>query len=130
RVRDGREAVAALRAQAFDVALLDIVMPELDGMEVLRALGGLGVPPEAVVMTGNGTVDTALTAMQLGAYDYVSKPYRMAEVDLVVCRAAEKHALRLSAAGWRWATGPAPDAFLTRVPELRRRLAAAERAVR
>ncbi len=130
RVRDGRAALDALRARAFDVALLDIVMPELDGLEVLRAIGGLAVPPEAVVMTGNGTIDTAITAMQLGAYDYVAKPYRMAEVDLVICRAAEKHSLRLATAGWRWIMGAAPDAFLTRMPELRRALATAERDAR
>lgn len=130
RVRDGRAALDALRAQAFDVALLDIVMPEMDGLEVLRAVGGLPVPPEAVVMTGNGTIDTALTAMQLGAYDYVTKPYRMAEVDLLVLRAAEKFSLRLVSAGWRWSMGATHDVFLTRMPELRRALVTAERDAR
>ncbi len=130
RVRDGRAALERLHGRAFDVALLDIVMPELDGLEVLRAIGGLAVPPEAVVMTGNGTIDTAITAMQLGAYDYVAKPYRMAEVDLLVRRAAEKHSLRLATAGWRWSMDAAPDAFLTRMPELRRVLATAERDAR
>lgn len=137
RARDGRAALAALHAATFDVALLDVVMPELDGLDVLRGLDGLAAPPEAIVMTGNGTVDTALTAMQLGAYDYLTKPYRMAEVDLLVHRAAEKRALRLSASAQRWATGGATGGadrgergiFVTIVPELRSTLAAAERDV-
>ena len=92
-VHDGREALAKLRAGAFDVALLDVQMPGLDGLAVLRGVRELPLPPEVIVMTGNGTVDTAITAMQGGAYDYVAKPYRMAEVDLLVRRAAERREL-------------------------------------
>ena len=92
-VHDGRAALATLGAGAFDVALLDVQMPGLDGLAVLRGVHELPLPPQVVVMTGNGTVDTALAAMQAGAYDYVAKPYRMAEVDLLVRRAAERRRL-------------------------------------
>ncbi|GAC1687109.1 MAG: sigma-54 dependent transcriptional regulator [Gemmatimonadaceae bacterium] len=92
-VRDGREALAALRGAAYDVALLDIVMPEMDGLEVLRAIREEAAPPEVIIITGNGTVETAITAMKLGAYDYLSKPYRMAEIDVLVRRAWEKRQL-------------------------------------
>ncbi|GAC1517218.1 MAG: sigma-54 dependent transcriptional regulator [Gemmatimonadaceae bacterium] len=92
-VRDGREALAALRAASYDVALLDIVMPEMDGLEVLRAIREEAAPPEVIIITGNGTVETAITAMKLGAYDYLSKPYRMAEIDVLVRRAWEKRQL-------------------------------------
>ncbi|HEY7860433.1 MAG TPA: response regulator, partial [Gemmatimonadaceae bacterium] len=75
---DGRSALDALRAEAFDVALLDIVMPEMDGLEVLRQIREELSPPEVIIITGNGTIETAISAMKLGAYDYLSKPYRMA----------------------------------------------------
>ena len=130
RVRDGAEALALLQRESVDVALLDVVMPEMDGLEVLRALGTLPSPPEAVVMTGNGTVDTALTALQLGAYDYLTKPYRMAEVDLLVRRAAEKRTLRLAAAQLQWTAEAAPATFLTRDPALRTVLSGAEATAR
>lgn len=89
-VRNGTAALHALRAESFDVALLDIVMPELDGLEVLRLLRDEPSPPEVIIITGNGTIETAIAAMRLGAYDYLSKPYRMAEIDVLVRRAWEK----------------------------------------
>jgi DNA-binding NtrC family response regulator len=92
-VTDGRAAVDALRAEAYDVALLDIVMPELDGLEVLKQVRTEADPPEVIIITGNGTIETAISAMKLGAYDYMSKPYRMAEIDVLVRRAWEKRRL-------------------------------------
>jgi DNA-binding NtrC family response regulator len=92
-VGDGKAALQALRDEAYDVAIVDIVMPEVDGLEVLRQLRSEPEPPEVIVITGNGTVETAITAMKLGAYDYLAKPYRMAEIDVLVRRAWEKHQL-------------------------------------
>ncbi|HET7448994.1 MAG TPA: sigma-54 dependent transcriptional regulator [Gaiellaceae bacterium] len=92
-VRDGRSALQAIRAETFDVALLDIVMPEMDGLEVLRNVREEPAPPEVILITGNGTIETAITAMKLGAYDYLAKPYRMAEIDVLVRRAWEKKQL-------------------------------------
>jgi DNA-binding NtrC family response regulator len=92
-VTDGRAALNALRAASYDVALLDIVMPELDGLEVLRQMREEPEVPEVIIITGNGTIETAITAMKLGAYDYMSKPYRMAEIDVLVKRAWEKRQL-------------------------------------
>ena len=92
-VRDGRAAHQALKAELFDVALLDIVMPEMDGLEVLRLVREEAAPPEVIIITGNGTIETAITAIKLGAYDYLSKPYRMAEIDVLVRRAWEKRQL-------------------------------------
>jgi two-component system response regulator AtoC len=90
---DGRAALDALHSQPYDVALLDIVMPKLDGLEVLRQVRENPAPPECIIITGNGTIDTAIAAMKLGAYDYVSKPYRLAEIDVLVRRAWEKRRL-------------------------------------
>ena len=92
-VTDGRAALETLRAEAFDVALLDIVMPELDGLEVLKQVRADVDPPEVIIITGNGTIETAISAMKLGAYDYMAKPYRMAEIDVLVRRAWEKRRL-------------------------------------
>lgn len=92
-VRNGRDALEKLRTDSFDVALLDIVMPELDGLEVLRQVREEPLPPEVIVITGNGTIETAIAALRLGAYDFVSKPYRMAEIDALVRRAWEKRML-------------------------------------
>ena len=92
-VGDGKTALQAVRSEAFDVALVDIVMPEMDGLETLRHLRAEPDPPEVIIITGNGTVETAITAMKLGAYDYMAKPYRMAEIDVLVRRAWEKRQL-------------------------------------
>ncbi|MFN8978499.1 MAG: sigma-54-dependent transcriptional regulator, partial [Gemmatimonadaceae bacterium] len=92
-VRDGRTALELLRSEAFDVALLDVVMPEIDGLEVLRLIREEPLPPEIIVITGNGTIETAIAALKLGAYDFLSKPYRMAEIEVLVRRAWEKRML-------------------------------------
>lgn len=92
-VRDGRSALEQLQREPFDVALLDVVMPELDGLEVLRLVRERPLPPEIIVITGNGTIETAMAALKLGAYDCLSKPYRMAEIDALVRRAWEKRML-------------------------------------
>ncbi|MBV6523002.1 MAG: Regulatory protein AtoC [Gemmatimonadaceae bacterium] len=90
---DGASALQAMRMESFDVALIDIVMPELDGLEVLRAAREEPAPPEVIIITGNGTIETAITAMKLGAFDYLAKPYRMAEIEVLVRRAHERRAL-------------------------------------
>jgi DNA-binding NtrC family response regulator len=92
-VRDGQQAIDRLLGEAYDVALLDIVMPEVDGLEVLRRVRETADPPEMIVITGNGSVETAITALKLGAYDYLAKPYRMAEIEALVRRAHEKRRL-------------------------------------
>ncbi len=90
---DGRAALETLRAEAFDVALLDVLMPGLDGLEVLRAVREDAAPPEVIIITGNAFIESAIGAMKLGAYDYLTKPYRMAEIDVLVRRAYERRRL-------------------------------------
>ena len=92
-VRDGAAALHKLQTETFDVALLDIMMPEMDGLEVLRRVRKDSSPPEIIIITGNGTVETAISALKLGAYDFLSKPYRMAEIEVLVRRAWEKRVL-------------------------------------
>ncbi len=92
--RDGAAAAARLAAEAFDVALVDVQMPGLDGLAVLERARALPRAPEVIVATGNGAAEAVLAALRGGAYDAVAKPYRMAEVELLVRRAAEKRRLR------------------------------------
>ncbi len=93
-VRDGSAAVAALATGDFEAAVIDVQMPGADGFAVLAAAGALARPAEIIIASGNGTRETALAALRGGAYGTVAKPYRMAEVELVVQRAVEMRRLR------------------------------------
>ena len=121
-VRDGRAALDALRTGEFDVALTDVQMPGPDGLALLAAARALPFAPEVIVATGNAAGETAIRALRAGAYDAVAKPYRMAEVELLVQRAAEKCALRrLAAAAHYAATGDGPcddPSLLALIPRL------------
>ena len=93
---DGEAAWEILEARDFHVLLCDINMPRLDGMGLLRRLCEKSAnPPEVIMLTGQGTVETAIEAMKLGAYDYLTKPYRIAELSALVDQAAEKHQLKI-----------------------------------
>jgi DNA-binding NtrC family response regulator len=88
-------ALRRLEEGNVDVLLCDINMPRMDGMELLRRLHERPNPPEVIMLTGHATVETAIEAMKLGAYDYLSKPYRITELDALVKQAAEKRRLRV-----------------------------------
>ena len=93
---NGESAWEMLEAADFDVLLCDINMPRLDGMGLLRRLRDKGAnPPEVIMLTGQATVETAIEAMKLGAYDYLTKPYRIAELSALVTGAAEKQQLKV-----------------------------------
>jgi len=93
---DGLSAWELMESRDFDVMLCDINMPRLDGMGLLRRLKEkMPNPPEVIMLTGQGTVETAIEAMKLGAYDYLTKPYRIAELSALVKQAAEKKQLKV-----------------------------------
>ena len=93
---DGQAAWELMEARDFDVLLCDINMPRLDGMGLLRRLKEkMPNAPEVIMLTGQGTVETAIEAMKLGAYDYLTKPYRIAELSALVKQAAEKKQLKM-----------------------------------
>ncbi|MGA9772248.1 MAG: sigma-54 dependent transcriptional regulator [Blastocatellia bacterium] len=93
-VHDAEAAIRTARESEFDVALLDIMMPGRSGLEVLRELRGQEQPPEVLMMTGHATVETALQAMKLGAYDYLTKPCHIQELEAILNKAHEKRQLR------------------------------------
>src|SRR3989475_8635553 len=89
-VGDGEAALARLREDPYDVVVLDMKMPKKEGIEVLRELQDIPEHPQVIVMTGFQEVATAVEAMKLGAYDYLTKPTKIEELDIVVRKAAEK----------------------------------------
>ncbi len=92
---DGEAALKLLEESNVDVLLTDINMPRIDGMELLRRVHQRPNPPEVIMLTGHATIETAIEAMKLGAYDYLSKPYHITELDALVKQAAEKRRLRV-----------------------------------
>ena len=87
---DGQEALAKAAAGLPSVVVSDLVMPKMDGLELLRALK-TDVPFASVILlTGQGSIDTAVTAMREGAYDYLTKPVDVARLRLLIPKAAER----------------------------------------
>jgi DNA-binding NtrC family response regulator len=93
-VNGGTLALGRLRTESFEVVLTDLKMPDVDGMEILRA--SREVQPEArvILMTAYASIDTAIQAIREGAYHYVAKPFRFEEISLVVSKAVEDRQLR------------------------------------
>jgi len=89
-VGDGESALARLREGPYDVVVLDMKMPKKEGIEVLRELQEFPEHPQVIVMTGFQEVATAVEAMKLGAYDYLTKPAKIEELEILVRKAAEK----------------------------------------
>jgi len=91
---NGAEALARAVQQRFDIVLLDIVLPGLDGVEVLRTIKEQTPETQVIMMTGNATVSNAIASMKLGAYDYLTKPFDFEELFILIERACELSALR------------------------------------
>ncbi len=93
--KDGAEAARLLDERGFDLVLTDLKMPKLDGMQLLRKVRAEQPEVEVIVMTAHGTVDNAVEAMKLGAFEYLQKPISGPdELRLLVARAVERRGLR------------------------------------
>ncbi len=90
----GPDAVAALGGDKYDVILTDLVMDDVDGLAVLREAQRLQPGARVILMTAFASVETAIAAMRQGAFDYLSKPFKMGEVTIAVRRALEDRRLR------------------------------------
>jgi len=90
-----RQALASLREGEVDLLLTDLMMPEMDGISLLKAAREVDGNLAGIVMTGQGTIDTAVRAMQHGALDYILKPFKLSTVLTVLARAREVRQLRL-----------------------------------
>jgi len=92
-VETGRRALAALEAKRFDVIVSDIHMPDGDGLELLRSVRRIDLDIPVILMSGKPDVESAATALELGAFRYLTKPLAADEVEKIVCTAARAHAL-------------------------------------
>src|SRR5207247_5182662 len=90
---DGRQAIETVRTSEVDLVLLDIRLPEMDGIEVLERIKALDEQVEVILVTAVKTVRTAVAAMKLGAFDYVTKPFEEDDLLSVVRRALERRSL-------------------------------------
>jgi hypothetical protein len=88
-------ALAALRSTRFDLLLADLMMPEMDGIALLRAAMDIDPDLVGIIMTGYGTIDTAVEAMKTGALDYILKPFKLSSILPVLSRAVAVRRLRL-----------------------------------
>jgi len=90
----GKEAIRALEDQDFDVILTDLVMDEVGGLDLLAAVQRSHPATRVILMTAFGSLETAIDAIRQGAYDYLTKPFKLAEVTLAVQRAVDDQRLR------------------------------------
>jgi two-component system NtrC family response regulator len=84
----GTQALALATAATFEIVILDVRMPEMDGFQVLHALREQGYAGGLIMLTGEGDVEDAVRASQLGADDYLPKPVRIAALDRVLAKIA------------------------------------------
>ncbi|MFA6230719.1 MAG: sigma-54 dependent transcriptional regulator [Rhodanobacter sp.] len=91
---DGEEALAAIEHGVFDLVLTDLRMPRMDGIGLLNALRERKVEVPVIVLTAYGTIETAVTAMKLGAVDYIIRPFEMETIELAVSRVLAMQAVQ------------------------------------
>jgi len=91
---DGREALEKIKEEGYDFVLCDIKMPKLDGLGLLRELQEVDGDSTIIMMSAYGAIDTAIEAMKLGAYDYISKPFKTDEIILTLKKAEERERLK------------------------------------
>jgi DNA-binding NtrC family response regulator len=96
----GEAAVAKAEHTIFDVALLDLHLPGITGIDVLTRLKELQPEMEALLLTAHGSIDTAIQAMKRGAYDYLTKPFHLPELEVHIQKAVEK--VRLARRDRQW----------------------------
>ena len=89
----GKEALEALKEQEFDLLLADLMMPEMDGIELLKAALKTDSSLVVIIMTGYSTIRSAIEARKAGAFEYILKPFKSSELLTTVSRAMEAHLL-------------------------------------
>jgi DNA-binding NtrC family response regulator len=128
-VGSGEEAVRQVAAGEPEVVLLDLRLPGMGGLETLRAIHSKAPATELLMLTGHGSIDTAIESIRIGAFDYVVKPCPLDELDVRIQRALERRTLRQRASILERGLTP-PDlesSFLGESPEFRRLLSVVHR---
>ncbi len=88
--QDGTAAMRALERGLYDAALLDLRMPGMTGIEVLAQIRQISPETQVIILTGHASVDTAVQALRLGAFDYLTKPCKWAELEVILARVSER----------------------------------------
>ncbi len=86
----GDEAIELLEKEKFDLVLTDLKMPDMDGLEVLKVIKERWPDVQVVIITGYGTISTAVQAIKMGAYEYIEKPFTPEDILEVVNKALEE----------------------------------------
>ncbi len=89
----GREGLARFEKEVFQMVITDLVMPDMDGIELMDEVKALNSRVIVMVITGHGTIEKAVAAIKKGAYDFITKPFEMQTLELTINRALEKHTL-------------------------------------
>jgi DNA-binding NtrC family response regulator len=95
-VNDGERALRIVQEQEFDVVILDQKMPGLDGITALKELKKKMPDLEVIILTGHGSAESGITGLQLGAYDYITKPIRLSDLEQRIAQAFDRKLLRES----------------------------------
>src|SRR4030043_1759202 len=90
---NGKEGLHLFKQEAIDLVITDVVMPKMGGLELLEAVKGLRPEPEGIVSSAQGTIEKAVQAMKLGAFDFIEKPINPRVIPLLVERALEKRSM-------------------------------------
>ena len=101
----GEEGLNRYREEVYSVVLLDVRMPDADGVDVLRQMRAESNIPEIIMFTGHGNIETAVECIKLGAYDYLTKPVKLDELEMVLDKAYEKNRLRVENINLRMEVG-------------------------
>lgn len=91
---DGEDGIKKIELNKYDIVITDIKMPKIDGMQALSTIKNISPETEVIIMTGYATIDNAVQAMKVGAYDFVQKPFDIEEVLILVEKALEKSELK------------------------------------
>jgi DNA-binding NtrC family response regulator len=91
---DGRSALEFCQKIDYDVVVMDMMMPNVGGLQALKTLKETEPSPEVIMLTGNATVETAIDAMKAGAYDFLTKPCKIEELDVLIRKAYERRDLQ------------------------------------
>ncbi|MFB3074956.1 MAG: sigma-54-dependent transcriptional regulator, partial [Candidatus Methylomirabilales bacterium] len=118
--RDGQEALEAAEKASFDLVISDLRMPTMDGVRLLEGLRKFQPEIPVILMTAYASAESAIEAMKLGAYDYITKPFRVEEVKQVISRALEVKADRVAGVSpWSGEPFPQPaDGIIGRSPKM------------
>ncbi len=86
----GDEAIRKIRAEKVDIVITDLMMPGMDGLELLERINGLDRDIVVIMVTGYAAIDTAVRAIEAGAYDYIAKPFKLDDLMVLLKNAAER----------------------------------------